>query len=75
MASMRPRVSGLPMCSVSLTTYLCISISCAFVHIDILRRCGLSGLVAVEGVALRAVAGERGLTAVAILSWEAAQVK
>ena len=36
-----------------------------FVHIDVLRRCGLSGLVA----------GERGLMAVAILSWEAAQVE
>ena len=46
-----------------------------FVHIDVLRRCGLSGLVEVERVALRAVAGESGLTAVAILSWEAAQVK
>jgi len=46
-----------------------------FVHIDVLRRCGLSGLVAGEGVALRVVAGERGLMAVAILSWEAAQVE
>jgi len=39
-----------------------------FVHIDVLRRCGLSGLVAGEGVALRVVEGERGLMAVAILS-------
>ena len=39
-----------------------------FVHIDVLRRCGLSGLVADEGVALRVVEGERGLMAVAILS-------
>ena len=31
--------------------------------------------VAGEGVALRVVAGERGLMAVAILSWEAAQVE
>ena len=46
-----------------------------FVHIDVLRRCGLSGLVAGEGVALRVVEGERGLMAVAILSWEAAQVE
>ena len=48
-----------------------------FVHIDIdvLRRCGLSGLVAGEGVALRVVEGKRGLMDVAILSWEAAQVK
>ena len=46
-----------------------------FVHIDVLRRCRLSGLVAGEGVALRVVAGERGLMAVAILSWEAAQVE
>ena len=46
-----------------------------FVHIDVLRRCGLSGLVADEGVALRVVEGERGLMAVAILSWEAAQVE
>ena len=46
-----------------------------FVHIDVLRRCGLSGLVAGERVALRVVAGERGLLAVAILSWEAAQVE
>ena len=46
-----------------------------FVHIDVLRRCGLSGLVAGVGVALRVVEGERGLMAVAILSWEAAQVE
>ena len=46
-----------------------------FVHIDVLRRCGLSGLVAGEGVALRVVEGKRGLMAVAILSWEAAQVE
>ena len=46
-----------------------------FVHIDVLRRCGLSGLVAGEGVALRVVAGERRSMAVVILSWEAAQVE
>ena len=46
-----------------------------FVHTDVLRRCGLSGLVAGEGVALRIVEGKRGLMAVAILSWEAAQVE
>jgi CspA family cold shock protein len=46
-----------------------------FVHIDVLRRCGLSGLVAGIGSALRVVAGERGLMAVSILSWEAAQVE
>ena len=34
-----------------------------FVDIGVLRCCGLSGLVE----------GERGLTAVALLSWEAAQ--
>ena len=45
------------------------------IHIDVLRRCGLSGLVAGEGVALRVVEGKRGLMAVAILSWEAAQVE
>ena len=46
-----------------------------FVHIDVLRRCGLSGLVPGEGVALRVVAGERGWMAVSILSWEAGQVE
>ena len=46
-----------------------------FVHVDVLQRCGLSGLVAGEGVALRVVEGKRGLMAVAILIWEAAQVE
>ena len=46
-----------------------------FVHTDVLRRYGLSGLVAGEGLALRIVEGKRSLMAVAILSWEAAQVE
>lgn len=42
-------------------------------NIDVLHRCGLSGLVAGEGVALGVIKGERGLMAVPVLSWEAAQ--
>jgi len=38
-----------------------------------LHRCGLSGLVAGEGVALGVIKGERSLMAVPVLSWEAAQ--
>lgn len=42
-----------------------------FVHIEVLRRCGLSDLQAGEAVGLRLIDGKRGRMAVDVVSWEA----
>jgi len=44
-----------------------------FLHIEVLRRSGLGDLVTGEAVGLRAMDGKRGLMAIEICSWEAAQ--
>jgi len=41
-----------------------------FVHIEVLRRCGLSDLQAGEAIGLRSIDGKRGQLAVEIVSWE-----
>lgn len=43
-----------------------------FVHMEVLRRCGLSDLAPGEAVAVRTTAGPRGLMAAQVLQWEAA---
>ncbi|QUS35211.1 cold-shock protein [Falsirhodobacter algicola] len=43
-----------------------------FLHMEILRASGFSDLAAGEAVALRATEGRRGMTAVQVVSWEAA---
>lgn len=42
-----------------------------FVHIEVLRRCGLSDLQAGEAIGLRLIEGSRGRMAVDVVSWEA----
>jgi CspA family cold shock protein len=42
-----------------------------FVHIEVLRRCGLSDLQAGEAIGLRLMDGKRGQIAVDVVSWEA----
>ena len=42
-----------------------------FVHIEVLRRCGLSDLQAGEAIGLRLIDGKRGRIAVDVVSWEA----
>ena len=42
-----------------------------FVHIEVLRRCGLSDLQAGEAIGLRLIDGKRGRMAVDVVSWEA----
>ncbi|MCO4846493.1 MAG: cold shock domain-containing protein [Yoonia sp.] len=42
-----------------------------FVHIEVLRRCGLSDLQAGEAIGLRSIDGNRGRMAVDVVSWEA----
>ncbi|MCO4841564.1 MAG: cold shock domain-containing protein [Yoonia sp.] len=41
-----------------------------FVHVEVLRRCGLSDLQAGEGIGLRLIEGSRGRMAVDVVSWE-----
>lgn len=43
-----------------------------FVHVEVLRRSGLSDLQSGEAVGLRMVDGERGRMAIQIIGWEAA---
>lgn len=43
-----------------------------FVHVEILRRSGLSDLQSGEAIGLRIVDGERGRMAIDVVSWEAA---
>ncbi len=43
-----------------------------FIHIDLLRQSGLSGLMPGEAVALKVVNGERGRMAVEVSGWEQA---
>ncbi len=43
-----------------------------FVHVEVLRRSGLSDLQSGEAVGLRMVDGERGRMAIEIIGWEAA---
>ena len=42
-----------------------------FVHVEVLRRCGLSDLEAGEAIGLRLMDGKRGRVAVDVVSWEA----
>jgi CspA family cold shock protein len=41
-----------------------------FVHVEVLRRCGLSDLQAGEAIGLRLIEGSRGRMAVDVVSWE-----
>lgn len=41
-----------------------------FVHVEVLRRCGLSDLQAGEAIGLRLIEGKRGRMAVDVVSWE-----
>lgn len=41
-----------------------------FVHLEVLRRCGLSDLQAGEAIGLRLIEGKRGRMAVDVVSWE-----
>jgi CspA family cold shock protein len=41
-----------------------------FVHMEVLRRCGLSDLAPGEAVAVRTIVGPRGLMAAEILTWD-----
>ncbi len=41
-----------------------------FVHVEVLRRCGLSDLQAGEAIGLRLIEGKRGQMAVDVVSWE-----
>lgn len=41
-----------------------------FVHVEVLRRCGLSDLQAGEAIGLRLIDGKRGRMAVEVISWE-----
>lgn len=43
-----------------------------FIHIEVLRRSGLSDLVTGEAVGMRTMNGPRGLMAIQILTWESA---
>ena len=43
-----------------------------FIHVEVLRRSGLSDLQSGEAVGLRMVDGERGRMAIQIIGWEAA---
>jgi CspA family cold shock protein len=43
-----------------------------FIHVEVLRASGLSGLASSEAVALRIVDGQRGRMAVAVLPWDRA---
>ena len=43
-----------------------------FIHIEVLRRSGLSDLQSGEAIGLRLVDGERGRMAIDIVGWEAA---
>lgn len=43
-----------------------------FVHIEVLRRCGLSDLQAGEAIGLRLIDGKRGHMAVDVVGWEVA---
>lgn len=43
-----------------------------FVHVEVLRRSGLSDLATGEAVGIRTMDGQRGLMAIEITSWEAA---
>lgn len=44
-----------------------------FVHVEVLRRSGLSDLMPGEAVALRVIEGERGKMAITVSAWETAQ--
>ena len=46
-----------------------------FIHVEILRRSGLSDLQSGEAIGLRMVEGERGRMAIEIVGWEAATAK
>jgi CspA family cold shock protein len=50
------------------------SIEDVFVHLDVLRRCGLSDLQPGEAVCLRITDGRRGRMARQVMSWEAAVI-
>ncbi|MBS1301677.1 cold shock domain-containing protein [Loktanella sp. SALINAS62] len=41
-----------------------------FVHVEVVRRCGLAELTAGEAIAMRVIQGERGRMAVEIKSWD-----
>ncbi|MCB5198236.1 cold shock domain-containing protein [Loktanella sp. TSTF-M6] len=41
-----------------------------FVHVEVVRRCGLAELTAGEAIAIRVMQGERGRMAVEIKSWD-----
>ncbi|MDB9838554.1 cold shock domain-containing protein [bacterium] len=41
-----------------------------FLHVEVLRRCGLSDLQAGEAIGLRLIEGKRGRMAVDVVSWE-----
>lgn len=43
-----------------------------FVHIEVLRRCGLSEVLPGEAMCIRVMDGERGLMAVSVETWETA---
>ena len=43
-----------------------------FVHVEVLRRSGLSDLATGEAIGLRTVEGKRGLMAIEIVSWDSA---
>ncbi len=43
-----------------------------FVHIEVLRRCGLSDLQAGEAIGIRLIDGQRGRMAVEVVGWELA---
>lgn len=45
-----------------------------FVHVEVLRRCGLSDLQAGEAVAMKVVDGPRGKLAAEVRSWDCVQV-
>lgn len=42
-----------------------------FLHVEVLRRCGLSDLQAGEAIGMRIIDGKRGRMAVDVVSWEA----
>ena len=46
-----------------------------FLHVEVLRQCGLSDLQPGEALALRVIDGKRGRMAIEIHAWEAAQTE
>ena len=46
-----------------------------FLHVEVLRRSGLSDLAPGEALAMRVIDGQRGRMAAEVLAWEAAIAK